>query len=89
MTASTPQGHLSCRIGKTIGAALAGVPSMAVSSSSSSSLGGHQEFHRLIREADEAHRQLSMAAHEVRWLELDLNATKVVLAASEGVFATA
>ena len=30
-----------------------------------------------------------MAAHEVRWLELDLDATKVALATSEGETATA
>ena len=37
--------------------------------------------------ADKAHRWISMAAHKVRRLDLDLDATKVTLAASEGEFA--
>jgi hypothetical protein len=52
-----------------------------------SSSGSHREFHRLIREADEAHQWFSVATNEARRLELD--ATKVALATSEGEFATA
>ena len=53
----------------------------------SSSLGGLREFRCLIHVADKAHRWISMAAHKVRRLDLDLDATKVTLAASEGEFA--
>jgi hypothetical protein len=74
--------------GRVIGAASiapAGAPPGAGSSLSSSSLGGHREFCHLILEVDETHWWFSMAAHEARRLELDLDATKVALAASEGV----
>ena len=57
--------------------------------SSSSPLGGHREFGRLIREVDEAHQWFSVAAHEARRLELDLDAAKVALTASEGETAAA
>jgi hypothetical protein len=51
-------------------------------------LGSHREFHHLIHEADEAHQRFSTAVHKARRLELDLDAAKVALAASEGEFAT-
>jgi hypothetical protein len=65
-----------------------GLPGVRFSTSLSSS-GGCREFSRLVHEADEAHRQFSAAAHEARQLELDLDAAKVALAASDGEFATA
>jgi hypothetical protein len=74
--------------GRVIGAtgvALTGAPPGVGSSLSSSSLGVRQEFCHLILEADETHRWFSMAAHEARRLELDLDATKVTLVASDGV----
>ena len=54
-----------------------------------SSLGGYREFHRLIHEADETHRWFSMASHEARQLELDLDTAKVALATSEDETTTA
>ena len=71
------------------GVALARAPPGVGSSSSSSSPGGRREFCRLIREANEAHQQFSVAAHEARRLELDLDAAKVALTALEGEIATA
>jgi hypothetical protein len=62
---------------------------MPGSSSSSLSLGNRQEFCHLIREADEGHWWFFVGAHEVRWLELDLDAVKVALAALEGETTTA
>lgn len=56
---------------------------------SSSSLDGRQEFCHLIRKVDESHWRFSIAAHEARRLELDLDTAKVALAATEGEFATA
>jgi hypothetical protein len=38
---------------------------------------------------DEAHRRFSMANHEMRRLELDLDTAKVALATSEGELAAA
>jgi hypothetical protein len=70
--------------GRVIGAAPADVPPAAGLSVSLSSSGGRQEFHCLIHEADEAHRLFYVATHEARRLELALDATKAVLAASEG-----
>jgi hypothetical protein len=52
-------------------------------------LGDRREFRRLIREVDEAHRWFFVAAHEARQLELNLDATRVALAALKGEFATA
>ena len=79
----------SGRVVGATGVALAAAPPGARSSSSSSSPGGRREFCRLIREADEAHRWFSVAAHETRWLELDLDAAKVALIASDCEFAAA
>jgi hypothetical protein len=52
-------------------------------------LGGSQEFHCFIREANKAHKQFSMAAHEARWLELTLDVAKAAIATSEGETAAA
>ena len=59
---------------------------MAVLSLSLSPPGGHREFGHLIREVDEAHQWFSVVTHDVRLLELNLDATKVALAASKGKF---
>ena len=52
--------------GGVVGVATARAPSVARSSSSSSSLGGYLVFCHLIREADEAHWQFSVASDEAR-----------------------
>ena len=77
-------------LGRVIGpasVALARAPPVAGSSSSSSSLGSRQEFCHLIHKANKAHWCFSVAAHEARQLELNLDATKVAISTLEGEFA--
>lgn len=85
VNASRAVSHTASMIGGAASAAHAVTPPTVGSSSSSlsSSLDDQQDFCELIRATDESHQMYSDATYEVGWLELCLDAIKVVLSTLE------